>query len=572
MAKIFISYRREDTAEICGRIFDRLETHYGDHSVLKDVDSIPAGADFRAYLAHMVTQCDVMMVVIGPRWFGLDPYHPRIQDPNDFVRSEVELALRRGIPIIPVLVYGVDMPAATALPPSLAPLSFRHALWVRGDPDFRRDLDRVISGIDGMVAAKASATPGDATPVDLSPQARAHLEASPTPGATTTAGAPIVAPPSEIAPPASAGAPAIPATTATPTPTTGLRPPAVPSVPLPPPAAPLPSPSAGPATAAGAAGPYPAQPSFGTFAPVTGAPAMSPPVARPAPVGSGTFAAPPRTAPPSMPLGGPTWPGTPPPAAAAPPPARPPRRTLGRMLTAVVLAIVALAVVITGIAAVVAARNNDQAQRLAAAHHAATQTAAAARSYRAASPGPDCDHGGAQWNLSNAQDTCLSPGPGTLLAGGPDVTEIGTAAFYWPNPTSLPADVQIQVTIAQLSAGSCGGVLLRTQFGLTSGGSSGAYGFWVCDDGSTSIVSYDDTTGKPKALASTTVTRQDSYTLVASAVGTTLTLTLAGVGVPISASDATYTTTRSIRLGVDNYHSHTAGSAAFSNFSYTAES
>ena len=241
------------------------------------------------------------------------------------------------------------------------------------------------------------------------------------------------------------------------------------------------------------------------------------------------------------------------------------------MLTAVALAIVAFAVVTTGLAAMLAARNNGQAQQIAATHHAATQTAAAARFYRAAAPGPDCDHGGAQWNLSNAQATCLSPGPGTVLAGGPDKTEIGTAAFYWPNPTSLPADTQIQVTISRLSAGSCGGVLLRTQFGL-SGGSSGAYGYWVCDDGSTSIVFYDDTTGKPKALASTKVSPQDSYTLVASAVGSTLTLSLTGVGVPISATDASYTTTHSIRLGVDNYHSHTAGSAAFSNFTYTAES
>lgn len=244
---------------------------------------------------------------------------------------------------------------------------------------------------------------------------------------------------------------------------------------------------------------------------------------------------------------------------------------MGRMLTGVALAIVAFAVVMTGLAAVLAARNNGQAAQLAAAHHAATQTATAARFYRAASPGPDCDHGGAQWNLANAQDTCLSPGPGTLFVGGPATTEIGTAAFYWPNPSSLPADVQIQVTIGQFSAGSCGGVLLRTQFGL-SGGPSGAYGFWVCDDGSTSIVFYDDTTGKPKALAATKVSPQASYTMVASAVGTTLTLSLAGVGVPISATDATYTTTRSIRLGVDNYHSHTAGSAAFSNFTFTAES
>lgn len=321
----------------------------------------------------------------------------------------------------------------------------------------------------------------------------------------------------------------------------------VPNVVAPPPSQPLPP------SPAALAGSYPPQPGFGAFAPVTGAPAMPAPAAPGAPG--------PYVSPPSTPLGG-AWSGVHPPVAAATPPTRPPRRALGRVLISVALAILVFAVVITGLATMLAARHNDQVARLAA---AATQTATAAHIYTAASPGPTCDHGGAVWRLTNAKDSCLTSGAGTQITQGSDTTAIGTADFYWRGAASLPANARVQVTISQLSAGSCGGVLLRQQ-----AGAAGAYGFWICDDGTAEIVRYDDKTGKPTQLDSTHVSPQASYTLVASAVGTTLTLSLGAV--PMSVTDTTYTTSRDISLGIDHSGTKVSGSAAFSNFTFTVES
>jgi hypothetical protein len=164
MATIFISYRRDDTADVCGRIYDRLEGHFGTPNVFKDVDSIPAGADFREALERMVERCDVLLAVIGPKWAG--PLYAdgrrRIDLPGDFVRTEIELAMKRAIPILPVLVYDARMPAPETLPPSVAPLAYRNALTVRSDPDFRRDMERVIRSIETLGV-------GDVAPVPVAP-------------------------------------------------------------------------------------------------------------------------------------------------------------------------------------------------------------------------------------------------------------------------------------------------------------------------------------------------------------------------------------------------------------------
>src|SRR5262249_4945554 len=135
MGAIFISYRREDTLDVCGRIYDRLEAHFGTQQVLMDVDSIPAGADFRDYLTQFINQSDVVLAVIGPRWEGpLGDSRRRVDDPNDFVRIEIEQAIARGIPIIPLLVQGATMPSASSLAPSLVPLAYRNAIIVRPNP------------------------------------------------------------------------------------------------------------------------------------------------------------------------------------------------------------------------------------------------------------------------------------------------------------------------------------------------------------------------------------------------------------------------------------------------------
>jgi hypothetical protein len=104
MSKIFLSYRRQDSAGITGRISDRLRVHFGNDAVFMDIDNIPFGVDFREHIAAEVGQCDVALAVIGPRWSGKTKASRRIDDPKDFVRIEIESALQRGIPVIPVLI------------------------------------------------------------------------------------------------------------------------------------------------------------------------------------------------------------------------------------------------------------------------------------------------------------------------------------------------------------------------------------------------------------------------------------------------------------------------------------
>ncbi|MFO0701555.1 MAG: toll/interleukin-1 receptor domain-containing protein [Nitrospira sp.] len=146
MSKILISYRREDSADVTGRIYDRLVQEFGSEAIFKDVDNIPPGVDFRKYLDVQVAKCEVFLAVIGREWMKKrgSKGKSRLEDPGDFVRIEVESALKRDIPVIPVLVSGAAIPPTDRLPSSLQDLSYRHGVVVRPDPDFRRDMDRLI--------------------------------------------------------------------------------------------------------------------------------------------------------------------------------------------------------------------------------------------------------------------------------------------------------------------------------------------------------------------------------------------------------------------------------------------
>jgi formylglycine-generating enzyme required for sulfatase activity len=146
MSKVFISYRRDDSADVAGRIYDRLLQAYGPDDVVMDVESIPPGADFREFLSEAVGRCRVLLAVIGPQWLPI--VNRRRDDPLDFVRLEIEAALQRRIPVIPVLVSGAVMPGHDQLPPPLQPLAFRNASPVRSNPDFHRDMDRLLKSLD----------------------------------------------------------------------------------------------------------------------------------------------------------------------------------------------------------------------------------------------------------------------------------------------------------------------------------------------------------------------------------------------------------------------------------------
>jgi hypothetical protein len=123
--RIFMSYRREETAYPAGWLFDRLARQFGRQQVFKDVDSIEPGDDFVEVITTAVESCDVLLALIGGRWLTIagQDGRRRLDDPGDFVRLEIEAALARQVRVIPVLVDGARMPRAEELPPSLAKLT-----------------------------------------------------------------------------------------------------------------------------------------------------------------------------------------------------------------------------------------------------------------------------------------------------------------------------------------------------------------------------------------------------------------------------------------------------------------
>ncbi len=153
MPTIFLSYRREDSRDIAGRIFDHLAEQFGTDAVFMDVDNIPVGVDFKQAIDQAVSQTDVLLVIIGPDWMARIPdcetakTRHRLDDPGDLVRLEVQTALRRAIPIIPVVVGGANMPGAEDLPTDIRPLAFRNAATVRSGRDYRSDMAGLIEAV-----------------------------------------------------------------------------------------------------------------------------------------------------------------------------------------------------------------------------------------------------------------------------------------------------------------------------------------------------------------------------------------------------------------------------------------
>jgi hypothetical protein len=151
--RIFISYRRSDSADISGRIYDRLIDKFGRGPIFKDVDSIPLGVDFKEYLDKKVSECNILLAVIGNHWLDASDASGkrRLEDSSDFVRIEIESALQRGIPVIPLLVHGIQIPREEQLPTSLRKLVYRNGIPIRPDPDFHRDMDRLISALEKYI-------------------------------------------------------------------------------------------------------------------------------------------------------------------------------------------------------------------------------------------------------------------------------------------------------------------------------------------------------------------------------------------------------------------------------------
>ncbi len=149
---IFISYRRNDSEEITGRITDFLKEVFGEDAVFKDVLTILPGEDYEEAIRQAVSQCNAIVAVVGPHWEGpLENNERRIDRKDDWIAYELRTALDRQIPVIPCLVGGREKLDENELPADLAPLAKRQSLDIRPDPDFPHDLERLCRGVAGQM-------------------------------------------------------------------------------------------------------------------------------------------------------------------------------------------------------------------------------------------------------------------------------------------------------------------------------------------------------------------------------------------------------------------------------------
>ena len=176
--KIFINYRRGDEPGFTHALLGRLEQTFPAERLFGDVDKIRplTGEDFVRALESQVAQCDALLAVIGNGWLDATDERGsrRLDDPNDFVRIEIESALRLGKRVIPVLVHEARMPRPDELPEAIRPLATRNAVRLTHER-FRADVQGLIKALQVALADVAALRP-DA--VDQGPEPRKHLRSS----------------------------------------------------------------------------------------------------------------------------------------------------------------------------------------------------------------------------------------------------------------------------------------------------------------------------------------------------------------------------------------------------------
>lgn len=153
--RVFISYRREDTAAAAGRVYDRLSRLLAKPNVFFDVSTIAGGEDFAQRIASEIGKSDAALVFIGDKW--LDKTEPsgraRIFEPDDYVRAELRTALSRPLLVLPVLVGGARMPRPGQLPEDIRAITAKNALPLRHE-SFVDDTENIVTAVLGLSAAE----------------------------------------------------------------------------------------------------------------------------------------------------------------------------------------------------------------------------------------------------------------------------------------------------------------------------------------------------------------------------------------------------------------------------------
>lgn len=161
MTKIFISYRRQDTKQISRRIFDWLEAKFGRDQVFMDIDSIPFGADFHAFLSEQVGRAETVLALIEHGWADARDEHGdrRLDNRDDFVRIEIEAALAHKILIVPIMIDGAPIPRAEQLPETMRALTRRNVAFLDSGRDFNTHMSGLIDDLERHLNSGFAADP-----------------------------------------------------------------------------------------------------------------------------------------------------------------------------------------------------------------------------------------------------------------------------------------------------------------------------------------------------------------------------------------------------------------------------
>lgn len=148
--KVFISYRRDDTAPAAGRVYDRLVQLLKKPNVFFDVSTIGSGEDFVSRIESEIGRSDVALVFIGDEWLEIADAGGQIRlwQDDDHVRAEVRAVLERQLLVLPVLVGGARMPKAEQLPEDIRAITKRNALLLRHE-SFDGDTEDIVAAVLG---------------------------------------------------------------------------------------------------------------------------------------------------------------------------------------------------------------------------------------------------------------------------------------------------------------------------------------------------------------------------------------------------------------------------------------
>ncbi len=155
--KVFISYRRDDTAAAAGRVYDRLSQMLNKPNVFFDVSAIGGGEDFVSRIESEIGKSHVALVFIGDKWLEASDAtgKARLWDDADHVRAEVRAALTCPLLVLPVLVGGARMPKPEQVPDDVQAITTKNALLLRHE-SFDDDTENILAAVLGVPAKTRS--------------------------------------------------------------------------------------------------------------------------------------------------------------------------------------------------------------------------------------------------------------------------------------------------------------------------------------------------------------------------------------------------------------------------------